>query len=80
MEIKNSIVIHQKQNKNKFGGTSLQSYRINIAREDNVKLSKNPIYRSRKIKVLELSKSVGKSKCNIRFENNKILLKVDKID
>lgn len=78
--IKNSIVVHQKQNKNKFGGTSLQSYRINISREDNLKLSKNPIYKSRKIKVLELSKCTGKSKCNIKFEGNKIFLKVEKID
>lgn len=80
LKIKNSIVIHQKQCKNRFGGTSRQSYRINIAREDNRKLLNNVVFESRKIKVLKLSDCKSKSKMNIKFVNNKILLKIEKID
>ena len=80
LEISNSIVRHQKQNKNMFGGISSESYRINITRCDNLKLAQTPVFESRKIKVLQLSKSTGKPKQNIKFVGNKILLKVDKID
>ena len=80
LKIKNSIVIHQKQCKNKFGGISKQSYRINIARDDNKKLLNNVVFESRKIQVLKLSDCENKSKMNIKFVNNKILLKIEKID
>lgn len=80
LKIKNSIVIHQKQCKNRFGGISKQSYRINIARDDNSKLLNNVVFESRKIKVLKLSDCKSKSKMNIKFVNNKILLKIEKID
>lgn len=80
LKIKNSIVIHQKQCKNRFGGISKQSYRINIARDDNRKLLNNVVFESRKIKVLKLSDCKSKSKMNIKFVNNKILLKIEKID
>lgn len=80
LKIKNSIVIHQKQCKNRFGGISKQSYRINIARDDNRKLLNNVVFESRKIKVLKLSDCESKSKMNIKFVNNKILLKIEKID
>ena len=79
LKIKNSIVIHQKQCKNRFGGISKQSYRINIARDDNRKLLNNVVFESRKIKVLKLSDCESKSKMNIKFVNNKILLKIEKI-
>lgn len=80
LKIKNSIVIHQKQCKNRFGGISKQSYRINIARDDNRKLLNNVVFESRKIKVLKLSNCKSKPKMNIKFVNNKILLKIEKID
>lgn len=80
LKIKNSIVIHQKQCKNRFGGISKQSYRINIARDDNRKLLNNVVFESRKIKVLKLSDCKSKSKINIKFVNDKILLKIEKID
>jgi hypothetical protein len=53
LEIKNSIVIHQKETVNKQGFHSLQSYRINIAMEDNLKLVSDPVFRSRKIRLAE---------------------------
>lgn len=80
LKIKNSIVIHQKQCKNKFGGISKQSYRINIAKDDNKKLSNNIVFESRKIKILKLSDCESKSRMNIKFIDNKILLKVEKIN
>lgn len=80
IEIKNSIVLHQKERTNKQDIHSLQSYRINIAVEDNSKLTFDPVYESRKIKLAKLSKSAGKSKMNIKFINGAIWLKVDKID
>lgn len=80
LKIKNSIVIHQKQCKNRFGGISKQSYRINIARDDNRRLLNNIVFESRKIQVLKLSDCKSKSKMNIKFVNNKILLKIEKID
>ena len=80
LEIKNSIVIHQKECKNKFGSNSLQSYRINIAIEDNLKLATRAIYESRKIKLAKQTQPTGKSKMNIKFLNGSIWLKVEKID
>lgn len=80
LEIKNSIVIHQKETINKHGFHSLQSYRINIAIEDNLKLVSNPIFKSRKILLAEQTKVFGKSKMNMKFINGSIWLKVEKID
>lgn len=80
LEIKNSIVLHQKETISKQGIHSLQSYRINIATEDNLKLVSCPIYESRKIKLATQSKSVGKSKMNIRFINGSVWLKIENID
>ena len=74
-----SIVIHQKEYTSKHGIHSLQSYRINIAKEDNLKLSEFAVYESRKIKLLKESTSVSKSKMNIKFVNNYIWLKVEDI-
>ena len=80
LEIKNSIVIHQKETVNKHGFHSLQSYRINIAVEDNLKLVSNPIFKSRKILLAEQTKVFGKSKMNMKFVNGSIWLKIEKID
>lgn len=80
LEIKNNIVIHQKETINKHGFHSLQSYRINIAIEDNLKLVSNPIFKSRKILLAEQTKVFGKSKMNIKFVNGSVWLKVEKID
>ena len=80
LKIKNSIVIHQKETTNKHGFHSLQSYRINIAIEDNLKLVSNPIFKSRKILLAEQTKVFGKSKMNMKFVNGSVWLKVEKID
>lgn len=80
LEIKNSIVMHQKEHKNRFGGISRQSYRINIASDDNKKLLNNVIFESRKIQILKLSNCKSKSRMNIKFVNDKILLKIEKAD
>lgn len=80
LKIKNSIVIHQKETINKNGFHSLQSYRINIAIEDNLKLVSNPIFKSRKILLAEQTKVFGKSKMNMKFVNGSVWLKVEKID
>lgn len=80
LEIKNSIVMHQKETKNRFGGISLQSYRINISRCDNLKLATNPIFISRKIKLLLRSDPAKDFNRSITFEKNKIFLKIEKIE
>ena len=80
LKIKNSIVIHQKETINKYGFHSLQSYRINIAIEDNLKLVSNPIFKSRKILLAEQTKVFGKSKMSVKFVNGSVWLKVEKID
>ena len=80
LQIKNSIVIHQKETTSKHGIHSLQSYRINVSIEDNLKLVENPIFESRKIKLAKQSKSTGKSKMDIKFINNSIWLKIERID
>ena len=79
MDIANSIVIHQKECTNKQGIHSEQSYRINVSRCDQYWLKYGPVFRSRKIKLLEKSFAIGSSKMGIKFEDDKILLKVEKI-
>lgn len=80
LKIKNSIVIHQKEHKNRFGGISRQSYRINIASDDNKKLLNNVVFESRKMQILKLSNCKSKSRMNIKFIGDKILLKIEKAD
>lgn len=80
LEIRNSIVIHQKETTNKQGIHSLQSYRINIVKDDAIKLAFNPVFESRKIKLLRKSIPTGKSKSDIKFIGNSIWLKVKNID
>ena len=79
MDIANSIVIHQKERTNKQGIHSEQSYRINVSRCDQYWLKYGPVFKSRKIKLLEKSFAIGSSKMGIKFEDDKILLKVEKI-
>ena len=79
MDIANSIVIHQKECMNKQGIHSEQSYRINVSRCDQYWLKYGPVFKSRKIKLLEKSFAIGSSKMGIKFEDDKILLKVEKI-
>lgn len=78
--IRNSIVLHQKETINKHGIHSLQSYRINIVRDDNLKLAFRPMFESRKIKLLRKSTCTGRSKSNIKFVGNSVWLKVENID
>lgn len=80
LQIKNSIIRHQKETISKQNIHSFESYRINIAMEDNLKLVEGAIYESRKIKLAKQTKALGKSKMNIRFYNSSIWLKIDKID
>lgn len=80
MEIANSIVIHQKECTNRYGIHSEQSYRINISRADQKKLSQSPIFESRKIKLLKLAEDSSASKMGVKFKDDKILLKVEKIN
>lgn len=79
LEIKNSIVVHQNEVTSKQGIHSLKSYRINISRNDNLKLAEDPVYESRKIKLLKQSKSSGRSNTNVKFVNGSVWLKVEKI-
>lgn len=80
LQIKNSIVIHQKENTSKHGIHSLQSYRINVSLEDNLKLATECVFESRKIKLLKQSNSTSKSKLNVRFIGDSIWLKIDNIE
>lgn len=80
LEIRNSIVIHQKETTNKQGIHSLQSYRINVVKDDAIKLAFNPVFESRKIKLLRKSIFTGKSKSDIKFIGSSIWLKVKNID
>lgn len=75
LQIRNSIVVHQKPTKN-----SLLSYRINIARCDNLKLASTPIYESRKQKVLKLSIPTDSSKSKIQFYENRVYIKIESIE
>ena len=79
MSIANSIVIHQKECTNKQGVHSEQSYRINVSRSDQHWLQYGPVFESRKIKLLQKSYALSASKMGVKFEDDKILLKVEKI-
>lgn len=79
MNIANSIVIHQKETTNKQGIYSLQSYRINISRSDQKSLALFPIFNSRKIKLLNTARYTPYSRMDVKFEDNKILLKIQNI-
>lgn len=79
MSIANSIVIHQKECTNKQGVHSEQSYRINVSRSDQHWLQYGPVFESRKIKLLQKSYALSASKMGVKFEGDKILLKVEKI-
>lgn len=79
MSIANSIVIHQKECTNKQGIHSEQSYRINVSRSDQHWLGYGPVFESRKIKLLQKSYALSASKMRVKFEDDKILLKVEKI-
>lgn len=79
MSIANSIVIHQKECTNKQGVHSEQSYRINVSRSDQHWLGYDPVFESRKIKLLQKSYALSASKMGVKFEDDKILLKVEKI-
>lgn len=79
MSIANSIVIHQKECTNKQGVHSEQSYRINVSRSDQHWLEYGPVFESRKIKLLQKSYALSASKMGVKFEDDKILLKVEKI-
>ena len=80
MSIANSIVIHQKECTNKQGIHSEQSYRINVSRSDQHWLKYGPVFESRKIKLLQKSYALSASKMGVKFEDDKILLKVEKIN
>lgn len=80
LQIKNSIVIHQKQCKNKFGGASLQSYRINVSQDDYKIIATDPIYYSRKIKLINQSERSTYSKMDQEFVNNNIILGIQNIE
>lgn len=75
LQIRNNIVVHQKPTKN-----SLLSYRINVARCDNLKLASTPIYESRKQKVLKLSIPTDSSKSKIQFDGNRVYIKIENIE
>ena len=75
LQIRNSIVVHQKPTKN-----SLLSYRINIARCDNLKLASTPIYESRKQKVLKLSIPTDSLKSKIQFDGDRVYVKIENIE
>ena len=75
LQIRNSIVVHQKPTKN-----SLLSYRINIARCDNLKLASTPIYESRKQKVLKLSIPTDSLKSKIQFDGDRVYIKIENIE
>lgn len=79
MSIANSIVIHQKECTNKQGVHSEQSYRINVSRSDQHWLGYGPVFESRKIKLLQKSYVLSASKMGVKFEDDNILLKVEKI-
>ncbi len=80
LEIKNSIVLHNRPCKNKFGGISKESYRINIACDDMLKLTIDPVYESRKIKLLKTYKSNSKSTIDQKFVNGNIVVGIQSIE
>lgn len=79
LEIKNSIVVHQKKCINKFGGISKQSYRINISQDDCKVIALDAVYNSRKIKLLNSSKQSKYSRINQKFVNNNIIIGIQSI-
>ena len=79
MQIANSIVVHQKECINKQGFHSLQSYRINISKSDQIKLYYDAVFNSRKIQLLRHAFGYTKSKMPIKFIDDKILIKIENI-
>lgn len=79
LEIKNSIVVHQKKYINKFGGISKQSYRINISQDDCKVIALDAVYNSRKIKLLNSSKQSKYSRIDQKFVNNNIIIGIQSI-
>lgn len=79
LEIKNSIVLHQYRCQNRFGGISKESYRINIASDDAKTIAIDPVFLSRKIKLLQQHKSNGKSKIDQKFVGGNIIIGVQSI-
>ena len=78
MNIANSIVLHSKEVTKPFN--SKQSYRINVSRIDQWNLADNPVFYSKKIRLLKSAHSIrGTSKMGIEFKDNNILLKVENI-
>lgn len=80
MNIANSIVIHQKETTNKQGIYSQQSYRINISRSDQKSLALFPVFNSRKVKLLNTAEYSPYSKMDIKFIDDKILLKIQNVN
>ena len=79
MNIANSIVLHSVEHTSKYGIHSKQSYRLNVSRSDQSGLKYNPVFESRKIKLLEKSYALCGSKMGIKFSDDKILIKVENI-
>ncbi len=80
MGIANSIVIHQKETTNKQGIHSLQSYRINISRSDQKSLALFPVFNSRKIRLLNTATYTPYSRMDMKFTDDKILLKIQNVN
>ena len=80
MGIANSIVIHQKETINKQGIRSLQSYRINISRSDQKSLALFPVFNSRKIRLLSTATYTPYSRMDMKFIDDKILLKIQNVN
>ena len=80
MGIANSIVIHQKETTNKQGVHSRQSYRINISRSHQKSLALFPIFNSRKIKLLSTATYTSYDRMNVKFTDDKILLKIQNVN
>ena len=80
MGIANSIIIHQKETINKQGIRSLQSYRINISRSDQKSLALFPVFNSRKIRLLSTATYTPYSRMDMKFIDDKILLKIQNVN
>lgn len=80
MGIANSIVIHQKETTNKQGIHSQQSYRINISRSHQKSLALFPVFNSRKIKLLSTATYTSYDRMNVKFTDDKILLKIQNVN
>ena len=83
MNIANSIVLHSKETTKPFN--SKQSYRMNVSRIDQWGLADNPVFYSKKIRLLKSAHSIrsihskNTSKMGVEFKDNNILLKVENI-